>query len=251
MPLFTDGNPADIEYLRSYESGILDVAETEGIDLDAKLTLGAEEIGNTLLAFITRQGSPDVQLRRRQVGLTAVVATPALRRWHATRTLALIYRDAFGSQLNERYESKAAEYITVSKQTEDELFQIGVGMVNGPVAKAGAPTIGASGAGADTFYIRVSWLDQAGNEGTASDVIAAQLSPGTAIFAPSTKDSRLVNWNVYLGSSGDSTTLQNGAPLATGSSWAYPGSLVQGAATPGTGQIPDFFLVDHHTTLRG
>ena len=251
MALFTDGNPADIEYLRSYESGILDVAETEGIDLGAKLTLAAEEIGNTLLVFVTRQGSPDVQLRRRQVGLTAVVTTPALRRWHATRTLVLIYRDAFGMQLNERYANKVTEYTAVSKQAEEELFQIGIGLSTAPVEKAGQPNVGSAVVNANTYFIRVSWVNGAGNEGVPSDATAGALSAGATVTAPAVPNSRIAGWNIYAGISADTVTLQNFAPLAIGANWTFTGAIVAGGAPAGNGQIADYFLVDHHITLRG
>ena len=44
MALLTDGNPNDTEGLRVFESAILDVAQVEAIDLDAKLCLATEEI---------------------------------------------------------------------------------------------------------------------------------------------------------------------------------------------------------------
>ncbi len=50
--LLTDGNPNATEDLRVYESAILEVANTETIDLGVKLDLATEEISEDVLDFL-------------------------------------------------------------------------------------------------------------------------------------------------------------------------------------------------------
>ena len=54
MALFVDGNPSQITDLANYESSIVDVAATEGIDLTAKATVSAIEVGLELQRFLVR-----------------------------------------------------------------------------------------------------------------------------------------------------------------------------------------------------
>lgn len=251
MPLFTDGNPADIEYLRNFESGILDVAAAEGIDLDSKLSLAASQIGDQLLMFLTRQGTPDVQLRRRQVGLSAVVVNPALVRWHAVHALMLTFGDAYGSQLNERYAFKLAEYKAAVPMARENYFTVGLGLVNAPIRKAAAPSAGSSSANAAVYFVQMSWANAAGIEGAPSDPVSLSLSAGTLLTAPAQVDAPAIVWNVYIGANAGSLTRQNISPIPAGVAWAFPGTLTSDGGAPGAGQAAEYFLVDHHAIPRG
>jgi hypothetical protein len=53
MALFVDGNPSQLTDLANYESAIVEVAATEGIDLTAKGTVAALEIGLDLQRFLS------------------------------------------------------------------------------------------------------------------------------------------------------------------------------------------------------
>ena len=49
----------------------------------------------------TRHARSDPQsTMRRARGVSDVVVTPQLKRWHAIHTLGVVYRDAFNNQLN-------------------------------------------------------------------------------------------------------------------------------------------------------
>jgi hypothetical protein len=115
--LLTDGNPNDSVDLQMYESAILNVASIEGIDLDVKLSLATEEISETILDILldhTRSVWPMANLRR-TIGVSDVVVSPQMTRWHALHTLAVVYRDAFNNQLNDRYQQKLEEYRAFEK----------------------------------------------------------------------------------------------------------------------------------------
>src|SRR5580700_4736433 len=115
--LLTDGNPNDSVALTVYESAILEVAHIERINLDVKLTLATEEISEDILDVLldhTQADDPESAIRR-MIGVTGVVVTPQLKRWHALHTLEIVYRDAFNNQLNDRYLAKFQEYQALSR----------------------------------------------------------------------------------------------------------------------------------------
>lgn len=58
MPLFVDGPSPTIENLIDQDAGLLDVAETCGINLATKLRLGHEEIGIDLELWLDRPRQP-------------------------------------------------------------------------------------------------------------------------------------------------------------------------------------------------
>ncbi len=115
MALFTDGGPAVIADLRRYESSAESVARDEQIDLDAKLAVAAEEVGLETFSFLLMHATPMTEMSRRRAGVRDVVVTEPMRRWHAVRTLAGLYRDAYGSSVNDRYRRKWEEYEKLAK----------------------------------------------------------------------------------------------------------------------------------------
>src|SRR5574340_877720 len=105
MALFTDGTMTSLEDLTAQDSGLLGVVGPEGIDTTKKLSLAQEELGVELAALLPRAG----------VGLENVVVTSPLRLWHVFKTLELVYRDAYHSQLNDRYRGKWETYRDLAK----------------------------------------------------------------------------------------------------------------------------------------
>jgi len=101
MALFTDGQLNAIIDLQNYENRILDVANAEGIDLAGKIALAQDDVAQELLMFLLKRlpfaESPWLALPavRQKIGVSDVVVTDPLRHWHAHKTLAFVYRDAF------------------------------------------------------------------------------------------------------------------------------------------------------------
>jgi len=89
MALLTDGNPNDALALEVYESAILNVAHVETIDLEIKLTLATAELAEDVWTFcwITRVRSIRSPTIRRSKGVSDVVVSPQMQRWHALHTL--------------------------------------------------------------------------------------------------------------------------------------------------------------------
>jgi hypothetical protein len=170
MALFTDGNISTIEDLTAHDSGVMGIAAGEGIDLTRKLALAQEEIGVELAAMMPRLDPYGTQLA--QSGLANVVVTAPLRLWHAFHTLEMVYRDAYNNQLNDRYRGKWEQYRELSGWAMQKLLETGVGMVADPVPQAAAPQLGVvpgePGSTEATYYVRVAWVNAAGEEGGAS-----------------------------------------------------------------------------------
>ena len=255
MALFTDGQINGLGDLQHYENSILEVASIEGLDTGAKMRMAQEEIGNRLLVFLLRYPGRDSRATvRRTIGLSDVVVTAPLQRWHALKTLALIYRDAYNNQLNDRYLGKRNEYEQLSEAAFTDYLQIGAGFVTDPLPKATSPAItNVAGTGnGGTYYVAVAWVNSAGQEGAPSDVSMAATSGGTQLMVSAENPPvNAVGWNVYVGPAPDGITLQNASPNSPGSTWVLPpGDPIQGAP-PSGGQGPDRFVVQDRLLQRG
>lgn len=234
--LLTDGNPNDTIALQVYESAILDVAAVETIDLDAKLTLATEEVSEVVLDILldhTRAVYPESNLRRTR-GVSDVVVTAPMKRWHGLHTLALVYRDAFNNQLNDRYEVKWREYEELSGNARQHTMKLGIGLSLNPIPQAQVAVLSqVSGGGAGgTFYAQVSWVSATGQEGTPGEVTALGLAQGNNLMVEAVNPPAVATgFNVYTGTTADTTTLQNSSPIAVGQSFTMPDSgLLAGAA---------------------
>jgi len=258
MALLTDGNPNDTEALRIYEAAILDVVNVETIDLDAKLCLATVEISQdvmeVLLGHTGRQPSSPVGGDRRKIGVSDVVVSPQMKRWHALHTLAVVYRDVYNNQLNDRYKNKWEEYRELARGAKERTLEFGIGLVAAPVPRAGMPVLGATaGTLAGTiYYAQVSWVAAAGQEGSASPATTFQTADGSALTVAAVNAPAVAaGWNVYLGPTVSTLTLQNSTPLAIGVTFTLPGSGLVNGATPGDGQAADMFVTGGRILRRG
>lgn len=260
MALFNDGPISTAADLQQYENSILTVASAENIDLGAKLMLAQQDLANEVVLFLLRRPQRcDYSLWDDSSGflssrdLTNVVVTDPLRKWHVHRTLALVYRDAYNNQLNNRYQGKWAEYETLAKASARTYFQIGVGLVADPVPQAAAPALTsvAGTAAGGSFYVAVTWVGTAGQEGAPSNFVQLGTSDGQQLYVTvSSPPQNVTTWNVYVGTSPGTLALQNGEPLATSVGWTMASALNAGVALP-TGQQPTWFAVDHRVIERG
>jgi hypothetical protein len=255
MALFTDGPISSAEDLQEYDSSVLTVANAESIDVAVKITLAQQDLGNELMLFLFRRASfrvyqPNVA---RRTGLPDVVVTQAMQQWHVMTTLALVYRDAYYSQLNDRYQGKWNEYEQLAKASLRTYFQLGVGVVADPIPMAPAPELSSvAGTGvAEMLYVAATWVNGVGQEGAPSDVATLKTGAGAVLVATLIgPPQNAAGWNVYVGLSPTALTRQNDSPLALGSSWIMTGPLSPGVA-PSTGQPPAWFIVDHRFVNRG
>jgi hypothetical protein len=253
MALYTDGNISTLSDLRDQETGILDSAHAEGVDLTTKLRLAQEEIGIEVVAFLLENGrgvSAEESLRR----LSNVVVTPALKQWHTMHTLALAYRDLYYNQYNDRYAAKWKEYYRLARAAAALLFETGVGISVDPVERAAAPELSwmAGTMTAGTYYVRISWVSAAGAEGAASETAALVTPEGSQLaVAPPAAPANAAGWNVYVGATEAEIALQNNAPLAPDTAWVMPPMGLLAGRKPPDGQSPDTYVTLTRTFRRG
>ncbi len=262
MPLFTDGPISGDSDLAQYENGILALANEEQIDLIGKSALAQTEIGTRLLALLLRQEtrSPftnwiDPQdMLRRQIGMGDVVVTDPLKQWHVLKTLGLVYRDAYNNQLNDRYQKKWQEYSVLEQNAKEMLYLIGVGLAGYPLPAPGAPGLAEQPGGGPggAYLFQTTWVNQLGQESAPGGLATVVTTPGVAITVTPTAAPRFAaGWNVYAGSEPDGLGLQNAAPVALGQAWTMPiGGLASGRAA-GTGQAPDYYVMNDRVLPRG
>jgi hypothetical protein len=249
MALFTDGTIASIDDLKEYESAVLQVASVEGIDITAKLKLAQREMGFVLSDFQARRGftSPS--------DLGRVLVNEEMLQWHCLHTLELVYRDAYNSQMNDRYLGKWQAYQQSSARAAATVRDLGVGMVGTPVAKATEPIITTDpggGLAARTYYVSVAWRALNGATGERSDptVVAAPMSTLLRITAASAP-AHASGWYVYAGSSETEIRRQNEPPLAPGSTWVEPNNGLRFDLTDIPAQRPDWYVRNDRVLLRG
>ncbi len=236
MALFTDGPAATIEGLREYESSILDVATTEGIDLTMKLNVAHREVGIDLARFLEEAAKGR---------LSCVVVTAPLAAWETFHTLVLTFRDAYHSQLNDRHLPKWKEYERRVKWASEALFQLGVGLTYSPISKPGLPALetmpGSLPAG--LYYVRTTWAGSGGAEGAPSDIAVLSTPDPTGVEVKcAAPPEGVVGWNVYAGASLTDITLQNDVPLNPAQSWAIPATGLRTGRTRVNEQQPDTFV---------
>lgn len=255
MALLTDGNPNDTESLRAYESAILSVANIEMIDLNVKLGLATEEVTEDVLDLLldhTRAQDPQSNVRR-TIGVSDVVVTPQLKRWHALHTLEMVYRDTFNNQLNDRYQAKAAEYHALARDAKEHTIRFGIGLALRPIPKAAMPVLDVAfgTAPATTYWVQVSWV-AAGQTGAPSDLTAFTTAAGSVLTVTAVNPPAVATgWNVYIGLSATTLALQNADPLGVGATFTLPpGDPIPGQA-PGNGQTPDVYVTGGHALRRG
>jgi hypothetical protein len=255
--LLTDGNPNNTADLQVYETMILSVANIEGIDLDAKLGLATEEISEDVLDILldhTRSVDPESTLRR-MIGVSDVVVSPQMKRWHALHTLAVVYRDAFNNQLNDRYQAKWNEYKILSQNAKLHTIHVGIGLSLAPIPEAETPefsTTDSAGSADTIYYVAVTWVSAMGAEGAPSPVTTFEAPAGTAMVVTAVNPPEIATgFNVYAGLTATSLTLQNSPAVAVGESFTLPAGTLAAGTPVGDGQTADTYIVGGPTLRRG
>jgi hypothetical protein len=255
MALFTDGTMVSVEELAAHDSSVLEVASAEGIDLTRKLELAQMEVGIELTAALGRLSPAEHWAAGGGADeLTRVVATPALRMWHAFRALELAYRDAFHNQLNDRYRERRDEYHDLARWAAEKLLQIGVGMAADPTPRAVQPSIrpmqGALPAG--MYFVTMCWVNRSGEEGASAGMQGVTTAAGGG-FAVATQSAPTgaAGWNVYVGTSPEGMRRQNSRLLESGEEWKQTAAPASGGARPGEGQEPTYLRPVPRLIQRG
>jgi hypothetical protein len=268
MALFTDGSISEVQDLIAYEANLMEMADAEGIDLNAKLRLAQSELEVELAAAALRPGnlfwagpgwaSSGAEVNLSRFDLNTVVVTPALKLWHTFQALAISYRDAYNRKLNDKYLPKWNEYKELARWASNLLFQTGIGLALAPIPKPGAPVLDwVSGTlPGGTFYVQMTWVGADGvHEGAPSDEVAIEVPANQALRvtppAPPGGPYRVAGWKVYAGTASARETGQSGQPLPLGQAWVIPASGLMAGPAAGRGQDPDFFRTVPRFVPRG
>jgi hypothetical protein len=259
MALFTDAEVVTLEDLLQFETSLVHVASTHGINVETKINVALNAIADRVLLWLLQVGASDPQwMTRRTVGLSTVVVTPPVQRWICFDALSRFFAEAYNVQLNTRFQGKWIEY---QKQADDAVamvFASGVGIVYTPLPKPTLPLVAieSGGSPAQSIFVQTAWVDVRGDESGVSPVnglilpgqssISVAMAEG-AMNAPPTA----VGWNVYVSATGERLTKQNSVPLQVGTTWSLPSAgLIQGPAAI-NGQKPDYLLALTRRILRG
>jgi hypothetical protein len=255
--LLTDGNPNTDEDLRVYESAILDVSHLESINLVTKLRLATEEISEIVLNILLDHSSivTGGDILRRSLGVSDVVVTRQLKRWHALYTLAIFYRDAYNNQLNDRYLAKWNEYLLLARGAREMTLQYGIGLVTIPIPQAGTPVLGSAPGllPATVYYAQISWVSATGAEGNPSKATAFEAPVASLLTVTNGANVPAVAaaFNVYIGLTDCPITRQNSTPIPIGQTFTEAsGGLVSGMVA-GMGQSPDLYITGGSVLRRG
>lgn len=244
MALFTDGAISSIEDMSGHDTQLINVAIVEGIDVTRKLALAQDEVRIEVEGLLNRLNtSPAIE---------QVVVTPAVRLWHLFRALELVYRDAYSSQLNDRYAAKRDEYHAMAAWAYDQVVRGGLGIAADPVMQAETPRLATTSGGLDdgTYFAAVTWMNAAGEEGGLSAPAMITLS-GSSFEVQTTAPSKVKGWNIYCGMSSTGMTMQNHTALDPGQAWVQPDRLNTSGRPMGNGQAPNYHVSVPRTIQRG
>lgn len=255
--LLTDGCPNTTEDLRVYESAILDVASEEMINLDTKLKLATEEISEIVLNILLDHTSVATggDMARRALGVSDVVVTRQLKRWHSLYTLAIFYRDAYNNQLNDRYLAKWNEYLLLARGARDTVLQYGIGLVTTPIPEAGTPVLGSAPGllPATVYYVQITWVSASGAEGNPGKATAFEAPVASLLTVTNGSNVPAVAtaFNVYVGLTNCPLTLQNSSPIPIGQTFTETSTGLVAGVPAGMGQSPDMYVTGGSILRRG
>ncbi len=245
MALLVDGDVSLIENLKAFDSGVLEVANGEGIDLHAKLRVGQLEVEADVERFLHWEDRGSLE----QVQVNA-----ALNRWHTLKTLEAVYRDAYFSQLNDRYGERWRAYEKMAATQERRYFDGGVAVVSRPVRRPEKITMevtdGLNEPG--TYWVQATLIDASGQESAPGpvEVVSSPLPHTLTVRLPYVREG-VTGWNLFVGMQEDEAGLQNATPLGVNEVWTMPEGGIVAGRPPGTGQSADSVIYRSGRFRRG
>jgi hypothetical protein len=255
MALFADGPPSSIDDLNQQDSFLLMTATTEGIDVTTKLQLAYIELQIELTSIFSREASIYAPvLGQAPLDTNHLAVTTPLKLWHSFKSLEAVYRDAYFSQLNDRYKGKWAEYQSLSQWSRGKFIEAGAGLVIDPLPQPSGPIISlqtASQSGG-TVYVTISFINAEGGESSPAAMTPCMIPDGNVLTLSSPPwPANATGWNVYGGATPTGVTLQTPTPLTLGASWQFilPGAV--NGALAGTGQSPNVVRDLPRRIMRG
>src|SRR5438128_495858 len=178
MALFTDSDVVTLDDLLQFESSLIQISSTHGIDVETKIRLAVDEIGDKILLCLLQAGAPGQWTGKAELGLGNVVVSSPLYRWICFNSLARVYAEAYNVQLNTRFQGKWTEYQQQASQASNLVMASGIGVVAQPLPKPGLPIIAVSQGTitAPAVFAQVSWTGNRGQESAPSPIAGAVLN---------------------------------------------------------------------------
>jgi hypothetical protein len=245
MGLLVEGSLSRAEDLRGQDSGVLEVASSEGIDLTTKLGLAERELMVEVGTFLSREGHGKLEQVR---------VSEALRRWHVLKCLESVYQDAYFSQLNDRYGERWRHYKALAREQAARFFEDGAQLVAEPLRRPEFLEVRVveGTLAAATYWVQATFMDAQLRESAPSEVqVASSPLPhgleAEVLYPPD----RAAYWNLYAGTQPETMGLQNAAPLAVGQKWMAAESGFAAGRPPGEGQATDFIVRRSGLIRRG
>jgi hypothetical protein len=256
MALFTDANIVTLDDLLRYETTLVQIASSHGLNVNTKIALATSAIADTLMQWLLDVGMSDPQWQsRRLLGLSTVVVTPPLLRWLQFESLSRFFVEAHNIQLNSRFQSQASEYQRESAATANLAMQAGIGIVFKPLPEPALPSLTPQ-AGllpAQGMFVQTAWVDESGNESAPSPINGVVLMANSSITVDmaTPPPPAASGWNVYANLTSVGLTRQNLSPVAIASSWSLPGAGLVAGVDPSGGQRSDFYIMLSRQIRRG
>jgi hypothetical protein len=259
MALFTDTNVITLDDLLEFETSLVPVASSHGINVDTKINLATSAVSDQLMLWLLSVGTSDPQwLNRRSLGLSTVVVTPTLQRWLCFESLSRFFAEAYNVQLNTRFQGKWTEYQQAAENAAEMFFLSGIGIVYNPLPRPAMPlvSIQSGNSPAEAMFVQTAWADKYGNEGALSPVNGVILNSSSSIavgMAEGVEEApgAAAGWNVYASSDENALTRQNDMPLSIGSTWQLSDSGLIDGAQPIGGQTPNLYVALSRQIQRG
>jgi hypothetical protein len=133
-------------------------------------------------------------------------------------------------------------------------MRFGIGLALTPIPQASQPTfVIALGTNPSAiYYVQVSWVSANGEEGEPSSLTTFQ-TPDSSNLAleMGTAPTIATAFNVYVGLSATTVTLQTTTPIPIGQSFTLPTSGLVTSSAPGNGQLADVFITGGRLLRRG
>jgi hypothetical protein len=258
MALFTDSDLVTLDDLLQFESTLVQVSSTHGIDINTKIKLAKDEIGDKILLFLLRAGQSDHQWFSRATGLNTVFVTPAISKWLCCNSLYRVFAEAYNLQLNTRFQGKMLEYQRQADAASEIVFASGIGVIGLPLSRPGLPTLEAAVGVMTTpaLFVQTTWVNAAGQESAPSPVNGLVLNGFSKVTismgsSPESVPVSATGWNVYASTSQRNLTKQNTQLIAVGDFWEMPESgVVLGSSYSGP-QTPNVFISASRRWNRG
>jgi hypothetical protein len=254
MALITDSGLIDIRDLLPFENDLLETADKERVELSAKTGLAVEEVRHQVEIELDRAGMEATSAGTAGFGLRNVVVTDTLRWWMHCHALYLIYLEAYGHQLNERFKAKQLLYAERAAKAKDTYLERGVGVVGNPLPRPAAPAIAAAPGtlAAANYYVAVSWVGANGRQSGLSPLTTFSANGlNTMSVNPNVAPGAATGWHVYVGSTAENLARQSLAPIAPGQVWVMTTAWNAAGPSFGAEQQPDVYLQPQRVFPRG